>query len=132
MTDYTLHIPTMTRARTTGKATEKTVEQLKEARHKIILFGWIKGDYGRDDCGYCAAGAIKYSINSDDWGYLGSGSRALKELCVTLAETDFKTGFGSGLAVDIVSTYNDMRGRTQDQVIALFDQTIERLETAGV
>ncbi len=106
----------------------ETVGILKAMRVKLAN-GWTQGVAARradgeavnsDDkkaCAYCLMGAL-WSLNG-----------IAKGLAVELAL--IQTLRGDGVAGSLPA-YNDAVGRTQGEILALVDKTIERLESAVV
>jgi hypothetical protein len=90
------------------------VQKLTEAR-ALIAQGWCQGDYYEDsDCGtkYCAVGAIRAAAEDQSYFY------CLDYLGQTLA---FMIGSGRYN----VPNWNDAPGRTQQEVLALYDRAID-------
>jgi hypothetical protein len=99
------------------KTPEWTLKKLKEAR-EMISQGWIQGSYSRAEAGvtcFCAKGAL--------FGACEDISTALD--LAYLLEDDLPEGYG-GLV-----SFNDEKGRTKEEVLALYDRTIARLEGAA-
>lgn len=101
---------------------------LKKAR-KLIAKGWFQGEFegrkNRTKC-YCAWGAIKRVTG-------GGGALGVLEYEAeaknALEEDRYVVRCHSGVKYnDSIVDYNDKKGRTQQQVLNLFDRTIARLE----
>ena len=77
---------------------------LKRAK-ALVEMGWTQGAYHRGRC-YCAVGALNASAprNAPEWCFVGLGVHC-------------------GLI-----HWNDMKNRTQAEVIAMFDNSIKALE----
>lgn len=106
----------------------ETVEILKAMRVKLAN-GWTQGVAARNAngvevlsvdpkaCSYCLMGAL-WSL-----GKVRRKSAVEIELIQTLRDAGIKA---------MLPTYNDAPGRTKEEILALVDKTIERLESAGV
>ena len=102
----------------------ETLRVLREARD-LIARGWTQGTLARDGNGdpveptsdaatcWCSLGAAK-AVTKQDLSY----GLAWSALLAALPESH--RGY--------ISNWNDARGRTQGQVIALFDRAIEAEE----
>lgn len=76
---------------------------LNEAADLIEKFGWIQGNYGAEECGYCALGAI-LAVDFDDDYSIHSFNNYIQD-----NHPDMNLG-----AVE----WNDTPGRTKEEVIS--------------
>jgi len=110
----------------------EVVRILRKARALIERpYGWCRGSYVmmfkqgtqvRPAFAVCSVGAIAVADNSDYLGcgtypYSNEGKLALRELAQTIGALD----------TNYVPKWNDAQGRTKREVLAAFDETIERL-----
>lgn len=91
-----------------------TLNNLKTARQRLIEYGWIQGDYGNQDTGFCAVGAVRHACHGA-W----EAAYSLEEL-----RKNMKGPFLS------VVGFNDSPLTDKVAVLDLFDRTIARLEQA--
>ena len=105
------------------KAEKSTSQVLQEAR-ALVAAGWTQGPYyrksGDQDC-YCAMGAV-YAVMGQLTGYRypighAGANDALDQAATRLMGTDWR--MGSAIA------YNEEAGRTQADVLRLFDVALE-------
>lgn len=103
---------------------------LARAQQVIQDFGWIQGEGGDTEIGFCALGALKIAV-CDLWGVapwqpnsesIGAAMFAQGRGRLA-AKLDNAVWTLNGLVgnVDIVQ-WNDVSGRTQAEVLGLFDQ----------
>lgn len=103
-----------------------TIDILKRAR-ALVERGWCQGTYSRDergvaslsksqDCSWCSVGALDTAAGSDSDKYLA-------------AYDELATAITPGGDVGVVK-WNDAPGRTQAEVLAMFDRAIASLEAA--
>lgn len=110
--------------------TQEKIDHLKRARARLAEPGrWGQFHYASDAMGdsvnprspraqcWCVQGALRLESTGSDW------DPANHELRVTLAieKPDYHHH---------IPTWNDTHGRTQADVIGLFDRTIARLEAS--
>ena len=91
---------------------------LGEAKELIVRNGWMQGQYGDADRGYCIYGAVCEAADRQ-------GSPGLEIDAMAAINKDVrivKTGIYSAIS------WNDRPGRTQDDVLALFDTVIAGLD----
>lgn len=103
-----------------------TVQQCLIAARSLVTQGWIQGSSSRDrldgTTAYCAQGAIIAAAFQDQAPELGYGPRhVLAERAMHVIGAVLRA---RGVSVNI-PTWNDQIGRTQAEVIALFDDAIE-------
>lgn len=97
-------------------------DYLVSAKNKILESGWIQGDYGDEERGYCAMGALSrvndevVEENGGDAYSLYSG--AVRALRIQLRRQE---GF------TVIPAWNDADDRTESDVLDLFDNTISNL-----
>lgn len=95
------------------RSQEWIVQKLTEAR-ALIEQGWCQGDYYEDsDCGtkYCAVGAIRAAAEDQSYFYcLDYLGQVLGMITASLCN---------------VPNWNDAPGRTQQEVLALYDRAID-------
>lgn len=94
------------------------VEILEQAKIKIIDFGWVQGAFYREGEGFCAIGAMSRTISGNYEEYsamdsLNNDSYAKAVECMT-----YSTGGN-------IIGYNDLEGRTKEEILAAFDRAIE-------
>jgi hypothetical protein len=82
-------------------------EILKLAKQRIEKYGWIQGNFGDEQCGFCSAGAfLDIYANGEKvetyWARL-----KLQRL------------------VGALLSWNDAPGRTKEEVLAAFDKAIK-------
>lgn len=89
-------------------------EDLQGARELIVEHGWRQGDLGTITEGFCILGALDYHlVVVEHDANVARGERVLQYL----------ESFTGG---DVVS-WNDLEGRTKEDVLALFDRAIASL-----
>lgn len=79
-------------------------QALRQAKARIVKYGWVQGEYGRKDDGYCMAGACQ-------------GSDLSPEMSVLRAVVD-----------DLLCNWNDAPERTLEDVLSAFDAAIDLVE----
>lgn len=127
-----------------------TVHILKTARDLISKPGaWMQGDYFKTVSGddhtvefdhscMCAAGAVALAsgvatVSYDDMHH-GKPvdelmkSHAIQALKAAVIATDEDVLWPNG-SISTIATFNDKEGRTQSEVVALFDAAILKLES---
>jgi len=102
----------------------ETIETLKAMRVKLAA-GWTRDAAARDARGR--------SVNSDDekacsYCLLGALWSMEKYRLEPTVEAALLRTLKKGGVKDQLATYNDTPGRTQEEILALVDKTIERLE----
>lgn len=90
-----------------------TLTSLKAAREALVEYGWIQGDYGNKDTGFCAVGALLHARNSHGW----------------MADADELRQDLGGAYFSVVE-FNDNPLTDKVAVLDLYDRTIARLEQA--
>lgn len=108
------------------------LEVLTEARELIAKYGWVKGwlfrtakgslTNSRDACrkepgGFCTFGALIYVADNDERVWRPAEEALERVMPKELVE---KSGIHRAIAF-----WNDMKGRTTEEVIDLFDRAIE-------
>lgn len=81
---------------------------LTSARDLLLKYGWIQHDDGSRSKGFCAGGAIDASTKN--YGRMNDASEALKDAFPRRRS---------------IVAFNDQRGRTKRQVIAMFNKAIK-------
>ena len=101
-----------------------TALELLRAGRERIARGWCQEDYAQDDqgapalpwgskaCRWCASGALEFGDSSDDCRQEAWEALSAEIPGVSVRVTDF----------------NDFMGRTQVEVLALYDRAIAALE----
>jgi hypothetical protein len=111
-------------------ARPKTAREVLVAARKLLTKGWTQGEMSdrvkRVQC-YCAAGAVNKALGHNVEQYSDSSHPAFKAL---LNDSKVKRTSGSDPTIYGLTYWNDKKRRTQEQVIALFDRTIAKLEKA--
>lgn len=97
-----------------------TIVNLKKARQLIAERGWIQGAGGDLDRGVCAYSAV-YFAKGESYATFAEEI----QLARTLPDSNFST-------LSKIITFNDTEGRTKEEVLKLFDDTIARLEVQEV
>lgn len=105
----------------------EVIRVLDEAKKVLIEKGWTQGYYAKDAqgelvgihdgdaCSFCAVGAIhRASEDASDWARDEAGNAVV---AVT-------PGFN-------IPIYNDAKGRTKDEILALFDKAKEQVNGQG-
>lgn len=103
-----------------------SLQVLQTARKFLDDYGWIQGDYGHEDIGFCAIGAIWTAV----WKFFPRGTGEQRERGGRLAGRAAKQ-LKDSIAWPFSSTlasWNDEPGRTKEEVLALFDSAIATLE----
>lgn len=101
--------------------TEKTTAQVLQEARALIEAGWCQGPFYRLEQGaeqYCAIGAVRRVVGTDyeTFGYVRHDPA---EAALSLVARRISHGtFCCAIA------YNDARGRTKEQVLALFDRAL--------
>lgn len=102
----------------------KVSEALEKAR-ALIAQGWTKGSFARDASGiarnarshsavsFCAIGALIHAVTPSDY------FQSLE--CEDLLDQALPDGYEEGIIC-----YNDAEGRTQEDILALYDRAIAR------
>jgi hypothetical protein len=82
---------------------------LLRARAYLVEHGWHQGSYGYDGGPHCLLGAIHRAIDDEchDWRF-----------------TDACRALGPFVDQDVIHVWNDVPGRTFDQVLAALDHAI--------
>lgn len=97
------------------------VKVLKQALHLLQTSGWVQGTYGNPLNGFCAQGACMYAARQlYPSGYTQGSWEAASELSRTTR---------TGTFYQSILNWNDAPSRTKEEVFALFEQTISRLES---
>lgn len=109
------------------------VKILEGAKWLLLEKGWTQGAYARNTKGivcfvtdpgaacFCLVGALSVASRGSAYGQLERVNRALRR---TLGQMNTGSTFASD--------YNDARGRTREDVVALIDKTIERVKAGDV
>jgi hypothetical protein len=120
----------------------KPSEILKKARDLIINKGWTQGEYARDGGkvpvsydskwaeSFCALGSL-YSVIDEAQGGIGTIHflAPFQPLCSPHSSIHYlQTVIGHDFTI---VHWNDMPGRTKEQVIDAFDEAIELAESEG-
>lgn len=106
------------------------LEVLRKAREALVTRGWHQGDYGSDKarpdtCAVCAVGAIGVAITGSPFRWEPGVPRAIWAIVSLLKHA---TGYHGRLFGD---GWNDVPGRTVEEVLAAFDQAIATEEARG-
>jgi hypothetical protein len=89
---------------------------LKKGKEAIEKYGWIQGNMGRPNLGYCAMGAINdQRVSHVDY------KSAIHALWVELPPGNYDE---SELSPHPIAQWNDAEGRTKEEVLALYDKAI--------
>jgi hypothetical protein len=109
---------------------DEVLDLLRRARDRVASpGGWCQGEYLTDGGAVCALGAadIDQEIASYPLGH-GLKSRLVFELCHAFPRRQFSKRRELKMTVpewyQAVSSYNDTNGRTQGEIIALYDRAI--------
>lgn len=106
---------------------------LEVTKFLLLEKGWTQGAYAKNSQGvvcfvndpeaacFCLVGALSVASRGSAYGQVERLNRALRW---SLAQMNTGSRF--------VSDYNDARGRTREEVIALIDKTIERVKVGDV
>lgn len=101
-----------------------TIELLNRARYEVQK-GWIQGSYARRG-GVCALGALRrvvgWDVGASSCGDYLKAYTALQQALPNEPIPPYLYTIGR-----CVATFNDTKGRTQAEVLALFDRAIENL-----
>lgn len=92
---------------------------LVSAKNLILTDGWIQGDYGDSESGFCILGAVSAAY---DEAALDDDGAVAREACKRLQATLSDLGF-----VTSVAAWNDRDGRTEQQVLDLLDTAAQRV-----
>lgn len=111
---------------------EKAADLLRAAKEALMELHWIQGmaaitTHGRRPLaadsptiiGVCLVGAVDYAASRRgifDWAIIDATTEALRQVLPSSAEPASLTD------------YNDAAERTKEEILALFDRAIERLE----
>lgn len=103
---------------------KKTSEILRNARRAIIDHGWIQGSFGRPERGFCMVGALNVSFTSeqDIEPYL---------LARTYIENVVVAGSTPLAHWPYVEDWNDVPGRTKEEVLVVLDEAMKLAESDG-
>jgi len=117
---------------------QRVIEGLKKARNFIKPQGaWFQGWFAKDalkvDCSatapeavcFCAAGALGRAFGDDDEKAFDCAVLEL-ERSIYGKKFDPLESLNSGLVI-----WNDEKGRTQEEVVRVFDNTIRRLQRSA-
>lgn len=97
------------------------VETLTKARTLLENYGWIQEDVGGAETGFCALGAVTEAVELCSSARYDAYYAARSALMYTVQSSEFGCHDG-------VIQFNDAPGRTKEEVLNLFNQTIARLE----
>lgn len=102
-----------------------TIEVLRKAREVLVTRGWHQGGYASDrtqldTCSVCAVGAIYVAVCGKPFGTLGRG--LVHAAAGLLADA---VGYRGSLFGE---AWNDVHGRTFEEVLAAFDAAIAAAE----
>lgn len=86
---------------------------ITEAKKMILDSGWIQGDYGTGDNGYCVIGALLEASPSYE-----EFAEAQKKVKDALRQAGYVT---------MVPAWNDAKGRTLEQVLKVLDSAAARV-----
>ncbi len=75
---------------------------LRKTRENLVRYGWCQGEYVNSDGRHCLLGA------TPTWGF-----SFVRDALVEMVGSDFRP-----------AVWNDMPGRTEEEVLALLDQAI--------
>ena len=94
---------------------KQTIQDLEASRDIIEKYGWIQGDLGNTEQGFCMMGAIDQHIHTEEHdSNPGRFYRAYKTLRLVIGHNH-------------ISEWNDKEGRTKEEVITAFNQAITEL-----
>lgn len=123
-----------------GMRPDPVLALLEEGRRKIAA-GWIKKRYvdhvvtgwfwnRKRRYFYCAVGALGFTKRTDVFGFVSDiQEQAASQLANAVYGDDF---FSARLLIGDLIEWNDAPARTQDDVLAAFDQAIEARRRALV
>jgi hypothetical protein len=99
-----------------GQLDEGMRDALREAKG-VLAGGWCQGDYSDGNGNHCAAGAVNAVLFPEGRAW-SSGDLHVARHLEAFFDHLLGDGFGS------LSRWNDAPGRTQAEVIALFDKAL--------
>lgn len=104
---------------------------LRKAAAEIQRRGWHQGDYGSDrndpeNCSVCALGAVRAALTGSPWESMGT-------------EAPFAFAKGGECfyllkvlpGINYIDSWNDRAARSQDEVVATFEQAALLAESEG-
>jgi hypothetical protein len=94
---------------------DKETRRVLSVAKGLVANGWIQGELYDDHGNYCVMGAL-YEAEATDRGF----ADALVSLCGAAAVDCVNSGVGKHPIAD----WNDAPGRTQAEVVALFDRAL--------
>lgn len=100
--------------------------QLVDAR-ALLEKHWTQGTYGvsgHPEMGLCVAGACGYVASGGEGTYVPNTAVVARQLGIPADHGDVEYGYH----VASVEDWNDVTGRTKDEVLALFDKVIAATE----
>ena|SRR5690606_11551681 len=95
--------------------THSAIDVLRRSRELIEEFGWIQGNYGSKEVGFCSAGAICECEGE------GFPEPAVEDACDAFDDAVDGDGYYGTVS------FNDAPGRTKEEVLKMFDQAIAHL-----
>lgn len=109
---------------TTVAVATSSADLLRRAKGVLEEYGWIQGDIGHCERGFCAYGALDHASRATDTPFTDFWPA---RKAVTSAVLDLSAGGSFGIA-----NYNDDAGRTVEDIYAMFDKAIEIVEAKKV
>lgn len=103
---------------------QQVKNSLQYARAQVEK-GWCQGMLGNDQGECCAKGALHHGV-SQYFSKTGKGYWAAYSVAMDYLLKDVETKLPEGY--DPLVEWNDLHGRTQKEVVALFDKAIELVE----
>lgn len=97
---------------------------LTKMQNAIELFGWRQHDDGDPKVGFCLMGAARYAVVGSRGLPVGPQHGELMAVTTALRKAIDKTKSRDRYAYSSIVHWNDVRGRTKTQVLALLDRAI--------
>lgn len=119
---------------------EAAIAYLRKSRKLLTDVGWVKGAFIRysdwqlkEVKGYCSVGALDHAYKPTKDVKLRKRRARVKDVARTaLVAAVSRTKSPAMTSYPSIVEYNDMRGRTKEQILALFDSAIKLLKTKEI
>lgn len=101
---------------------EEIADLIDKAHDELLHSGWCQGNFSNNDGTVCAVGALGLAVGVHPaCGLLDSKVKTALEAVATTIRPNY------GSASGVVMGWNDLPGRTEDEVFDAFRQTSKRL-----